>query len=100
MDINNKIEEIILLLENSREVKKYKQLKKEIMEDEEIKKELLKFKEEKNIYSPSYVEAKKKIITNKKVKEFKKYENELYFLALDINRKLKKVNTRKKCMGE
>ena len=39
-------------------------------------------------------------IINKKVKEFKKYENELYFLALDINRKLKMVNTRKKCMGE
>lgn len=97
MDLMNKVYEIIELFEESKEIETFLSLKKEIENNQELASCIAKIKEEQNTYTSEYIQLKKQVLANKKVKEYKKLENALYFLSLDINRKLKKINSKKSC---
>lgn len=87
-----KVDEFINVVENSCEFKRFLELKKVIKSSKEIKEMMDKFhEEEKNIYSNSYVEIKRKILENEKVSEYKKLEKEFSFLILKLNNKLEKL---------
>ncbi len=93
----DKVYEILNIIDSSDLVLRYKKLKEDITNDISIKNDLDDLKKLSNEYSQEYIEIKKKLITNPKIKEYKQLENELYFLTLDINKKLKVINDKKSC---
>lgn len=97
MELINKVYEIIDLFNESKEVNEFLNLKEEIKKEPEIKTLLKQIKENDNIYTKEYIELKRRLLTNEKVKQYKKIENDLYFLSLDMNKKLKKINEKKSC---
>lgn len=87
-----KVDDFISEVENSDEFKRFLELKKVIKSSSEIKDMMDKFhEEEKNIYSNSYVEIKRKILENEIVFEYKKLEKEISFLILELNNKLESL---------
>ncbi len=97
MELIDKVYEIVDILKNSSKTEKFLKLKKELEEDKELKELLLKVKATDHIYSKEFTELKRQIITNEKVKNYKKIESELYFLSLAINKKFKNINNKKSC---
>ena len=93
----DKVYEILNIIDSSDLVLRYKKLKEDITNDISIKNDLDDLKKLSNEYSQEYIEIKKKLITNPKIKEYKQLENKLYFLTLDINKKLKIINDKKSC---
>lgn len=98
-DINIKISELIELLNNDIRIKKLSTLKEELKKDDSLirKIELLK---KMNEYTNEYQNLKKKIFKNNKFVEYKELENEINFLILEINQKLKKLTNKKGCLHE
>lgn len=97
MELINKVYEIIDLLKESKEIEEFLKLKESIKADVEIKALLKDIKENENIYTKEYTELKRKLLTNEKVKKYKKIENDFYFLSLDMNKVLNKINEKKSC---
>ena len=90
LELIEKIDDLIKILDNSLEFKKILDLKKKIYENEELKIKLIEFNKIKdNVYDKKYVSLKKDILTIPEVKEYKHLENELYLLVMAINNKLK-----------
>ncbi len=100
-EIATKLDDLIITIKNNLKVKRIMELKEEIYKDDELKKQLNRFHEiQDDIYSNEYVSIKKEIIENELIKEFKILENELYFLVLEENQKMKALIDRKKCTHE
>ena len=97
MELINKVYEIIDLLKESKEIEEFLKLKETIKQDTVILPLLKYIKENENIYTNEYIELKRQLLTNEKVKKYKKIENDLYFLSLDMNRRLNKINSKKSC---
>lgn len=97
MDLINKVYEIVELLKNSPITEEFLQTKKDVEEDKELKELFSNVKSTEDIYSMDFTELKRQIVTNEKVKKYKKLENEFYFLSLSINKKFKKINNKKSC---
>ena len=97
--INDKVEELIDILNNDRRVKRLKVLKKELNKDEELisKIEYLKKLDQ---YSVDYRNLKKEILKNNKFVEYKDLENEISIIILEINRKLKNLTNERSCHHE
>ena len=101
MDIEliTKIDELINIFDNSPEIKKLDKLKKELYQDQELKDLITKYQEYRDTsYSGDKVKIKKEIINNKLVNEYKKLEEQLYFLVLEINKRLKTLTEEKSCL--
>lgn len=98
-DINIKTSELIELLNNDIRIKKLSTLKEELKKDDSLirKIELLK---KMNEYTNEYQNLKKEIFKNDKFVEYKELENEINFLILEINQKLKKLTNKKGCLHE
>ena len=96
-EVNDKLIELIDLIDNNPKILRLKYLKDKIYEDNEIKESLEKFRSLDNQYCDEYVKLKKQILDNSLVKEYKILENELYFCVLEINKKLNTLLDRKKC---
>lgn len=97
-DIRLKLDELIDFIENNPKVLILKKLKTEIYKDEQLKSDLERFNEVKDLeYSREYISLKSKIIENPKVSEYRKLENELYFIILQMNKELNKLIERRKC---
>lgn len=97
--INDKVEELIDILNNDRRVKRLKVLKKELNKDEELisKIEYLKKLDQ---YSVDYRNLKKELFQNPKFVEYKELENEISIIILEINRKLKNLTNERSCHHE
>lgn len=97
--INDKVEELIDILNNDKRVKRLKVLKEELNKDEELisKIEYLKKLDQ---YSIDYRNLKKELFQNPKFVEYKELEGEISIIILEINRKLKNLTNERSCHHE
>lgn len=86
--INNKVDELINILNNDSRIKRLYELKVELNNDKSLmsKIESLKILDQ---YSTEYKDIKLDLFKNPKFVEYKELENEINILILEINQKLK-----------
>lgn len=82
-----KVDEIIAIIDSSNDVKRFKTIKESLLSNKELIDKISLLKKE-NGYDSKYIEQKKEILFNPEFKEYKEYENDLYFLVQEINLKL------------
>ena len=103
MDWNliNKIDELIKIFDNSEEIKRMKELKKIIYKDPTLKNRLEQFNDIRdNVHDEKFLELKREVLAIDHVKEYKKMENELYLLTLEMNNRLNRLTNDKRCHHE
>ena len=74
-DVLLKIDEIVEIINNSNDVKRYKELKEQLLKDNDFIIDIDKVKQENAIYDNNYIALKEKILSNDKFREFKNIEN-------------------------
>lgn len=89
-DINIKLEELFIMLDNSSLIKDMKKLKKEIFETSDLLAKINKIKTL-NKYDPSYIELKLDIYNYPCYKKYIELENKLNYIIFDFNDKLKRI---------
>lgn len=93
-----KINEIIDLLNNSEVIHEMVSLKKELLNNEAV---AFKLKEYEELlihpYDTRCIEIKKELLAIPAFSKYKRYEEELYLLVLNINLKLKEILKEKSC---
>ena len=96
IELINKLDEITNIIENDKHLKKLKLLEKEIEKDKVL---MSKIKAIKKIdkYSNEYLNIKKEILNNESFMEYKKIENDLFFIIQDINKKLNYMKEKGGC---
>lgn len=94
--INNKIDELINILNNDSRIKRLRKLKVELDNDKSLisKIESLKSLDQ---YSTEYKDIKLDLFKNPKFVEYKELENEINILILEINQKLKTLTDERSC---
>ena len=90
-EIIEKVENLKLELDNSKEVKHIKELNSKIKDN----KELLNLIEKYN--STQNESIKEEIINNKFFREYKLSENDINYIILEINSKLKQISKKGSC---
>ena len=96
--LNILLEELLVTLDNSDIIKEINTLKQEIYSDNELKNKIDEFKNVSQYgYSNELIKLKKDIIDNDKVKKFKKMQQELNSIIIEINKKLSKLTDEKSC---
>ncbi len=98
-EIDDKIKEIVSLLEKDERINSLKRNKQKLLYDE-IFLEKIKKLQELDIYSEEYKNLKKELFQNPDFMEFKHLENEIHLLILAINQKLKKLTEERSCSHE
>ena len=96
IDIINKLDEIISIIDNSKDIKRLLELKNKILSDNNLKDKLDRIKKL-DIYTNEYKILKNELLSNKDIKEYKFLENELYLLTLSINKKLNELTNKRLC---
>ena len=86
-ELIEKVNELKEELNNTKEIKELKEINNSIMKDQELLNNIKKYNEtqDNNI--------KERIINHKLFREYKHKENELNFIILEINKKLKEINS-------
>ena len=94
--INNKVEELINILNNDSRIKRLYELKVELNNDKSLKSKIesLKILDQ---YSTEYKDIKLDLFKNPKFVEYKELENEINILILEINQKLKTLTDERSC---
>ena len=94
--INNKVDELINILNNDCRIKRLYELKVELNNDKSLmsKIESLKILDQ---YSTEYKDIKLDLFKNPKFVEYKELENEINILILEINQKLKTLTDERSC---
>ena len=94
--INNKVDELINILNNDSRIKRLYELKVELNNDKSLmsKIESLKILDQ---YSTEYKDIKLDLFKNPKFVEYKELENEINILILEINQKLKTLTDERGC---
>jgi len=95
-----KLDELCNVIDNNDKVQELVKLKKQIYEDNTLKEKIEKYKNNSNQYDTNLIALKSEIINNPLVKRYREIENELYFLVLEINRKLNSLVDKKGCNSE
>ncbi len=90
-ELIEKVNELKEELNNTKEIKELKEINNSIMKDQELLNNIKKYNEtqDNNI--------KERIINHKLFREYKHKENELNFIILEINKKLKEINSSRSC---
>lgn len=97
-EIEAKINEIITIFNENQDIKHMIKLKKELLEDKNITILLEEYKSLlKNPYDKRCIAIKKELLNHPKFSKYKRYEEELYLLVLNINSKLKEILKEKSC---
>ena len=98
-EINNKIDELIGILNNDYRIKRLNKLKAELNADKNL---ISKIETLKNLnqYSNEYKNIKLELFKNPKFVEYKELENEINILILETNQKLKGLTDEKRCHHE
>ncbi len=91
-EIEDKIDNLINILDNNEYVKKIKELNTIIKDDKELMKLLEEYK-----YNKSD-SLKRKILENENFKEYKTNETEINFIIMYLNKKLKEIQDGKECI--
>ena len=89
-DINIKLEELFIMLDNSSLIIELKELKKQILNNSDLLAKINKIKTL-NKYDPSYMELKLNIYNYPCYKKYVELENKLNLIIFDFNSKLKKI---------
>ena len=89
-DINIKLEELFIMLDNSSLIIEMKKLKHEIMNNSDLLAKINKIKTL-NKYDPLYLGLKLDIYNNSDYKKYIELENNLNLIIFDFNSKLKKI---------
>ena len=84
IEIVNKIDEILNIIENDKDNIKMKKLKNKILKNKELMNKIEKIKNM-DKYNEEYVSLKKEILSNKDYLLYKELENDLYFFIKKIN---------------
>ena len=94
--INNKVDELINILNNDSRIKRLYELKVELNNDKSLmsKIESLKILDQ---YSTECKDIKLDLFKNPKFVEYKELENEINILILEINQKLKTLTDERSC---
>ena len=96
--LNILLEELLVTLDNSDIIKEINTLKQEIYSDNELKNKIDEFKNVSQYgYRNELIKLKKDIIDNDKVKKFKKMQQELNSIIIEINKSLSKLTDEKSC---
>ncbi len=95
--LQNKLNDLLITIDNSDIIKEIKDLKKDIYNDKDLAKKINEIKAIDNIYLSRYLELKKEIINEPKVKRFHELEDIIYFEVLTFNKKLEKLFNKKGC---
>ena len=90
-ELIEKVNELKEELNNTKEIKELKEINNSIMKDQELLNDIKKYNETQDI------SIKERIINNKLFREYKHKENELNFIILEINKKLKEINSSRSC---
>ena len=96
IEIIDKLNEITKIIDNDKELIKYKKLKEEILNDQELLDKIKKLKEI-DSYDKEYLDLKSSILSNEKYNEYIKLENKLFFDIKDINMKLNELVEKSGC---
>lgn len=91
-EIEEKLDNLIIQLDNNEYVKEIKELNKKIKDDKELAKLLEEYK-----YNKSD-SLKRKILDNENFKEYKTAETEINFIIMYLNKKLKEIKDGKECI--
>lgn len=93
---NNKVDELINILNNDSRIKRLYELKVELNNDKSLKSKIesLKILDQ---YSTEYKDIKLDLFKNPKFVEYKELENEINILILEINQKLKTLTDERSC---
>lgn len=86
MDLNKKLDELFILLDNQEDIKEIEKLKKEIGEEE--------LTIIQNFRNNPTILNKQKLYENKVICDYLKHENQINYLIMQINAKFKRS---KKC---
>jgi cell fate (sporulation/competence/biofilm development) regulator YlbF (YheA/YmcA/DUF963 family) len=103
MDIEliNKIDELLNIFEESKEIKNLSLLKKNIYNNLYIKNKINYFNKIKdNPYSSEVISLRKELLNNEEIKEYKQLENELLLITMAINKKLNNLVKKEGCKHE
>ena len=95
-----KLDELCSAIDNDEKVNELLELKKQIYGDSELKEKLSKYRNSSNQHDTNFINLKSDIINNHLIERYRKIENELYFLVLEINRKLNFLIDKKGCSNE
>lgn len=98
-DINIKMNELVNLLNSDDRIRRLCVLKEELKKDDNLIKKIELLRKY-NEYTNEYLKIKKEIFENTKFVEYKELENEINFLILEINQKLKELTNKKGCLHE
>ena len=90
-ELLEKIDNLKISLDNREEIKRIKELNKQIKEDKNLLALISKYKEK-----PSE-ELKKEIYKNELYKKYKESETDINLLIISINNKLKEISNRGNC---
>lgn len=99
MEKEEKMEELLKLLDNDERVIKLKKLKKKLFLDQELLAKVSRL-QHLDIYSDEYKELKKELFLNQDYVEYQHLENEIQLLILEMNQRLKKLTNERKCHNE
>ena len=99
MEKEEKMEELLKLLDNDERVIKLKKLKKKLFLDLELLDKVSRL-QRLDIYSDQYKELKKELFLNQDYVEYQHLENEIQLLILEMNQRLKKLTNERKCHHE
>ena len=90
-ELMNKVDNLIIELDNTDLIKNIKKATREIKKEKELLEDI------KNYQVTSDESIKKRIIQNKKYRDYKHLETECNLLIMSINQKLKEIEPRKMC---
>ena len=95
MEKEEKMEELLKLLDNDERVIKLKKLKKKLFLDQDLLDKVSRL-QHLDIYSDEYKELKKELFLNQDYVEYQHLENEIHLLILEMNQRLKKLTNERK----
>lgn len=97
--MENKIEELLELLENDSRIQDLKKRKEKLLKNKTFLESMTKL-QNLDIYSDEYAKLKQKLFKNQDFVEFKHLENEINLLILEMNQRLKKLTNERWCSHE
>lgn len=98
-ELNNKIDELITLLDEDSRIKDIELLKNKIVNNQDILNKISRLKEL-DKYSNEYKELKKELFLDKDFSSFKEKEAEIDYLIMEINKRLNELVDKGKCNHE
>lgn len=91
IELINKVSELKEELEKETSIKRVRELNKEIINDKELMNLIRKY------HDTNDERIKKKIYSNKLIREYKEKETDINLIIMGINNSLKKISNRGKC---